>query len=129
MNGPIVFYDGDCGFCNRTVEYVLKYDSSDSILFCPIQSDFSENFFKQLGEPKPDLSTFYFYYNNRLYKKSTAALMLARFFSFPRNMLQAGWIVPRFIRDAGYNFIAKRRHRLAKGECFVPDESQKKRFI
>ena len=129
MGKSIVFYDGDCGFCNRTVAYVIKHEKSASIHFCALQSEFSKAFFKELELPEPDHSTFYFYDGNKMYSKSTAALRLAKRFKFPTNLLQVGWIFPRFIRDYGYDLIAKRRHRLSKGYCFLPSKREKERFI
>ena len=129
MGKSIVFYDGDCGFCNRTVAYVIKHENGASIYFCALQSDYSRAFLKELQLPEPDLSTFYFYDGNKMHSKSTAALKLAKRFKFPVNLLQVGWIVPRFIRDYGYDLIAKIRQRLSKGYCFLPSKTEKKRFI
>lgn len=125
----IVFYDSDCGFCNRSVNFVLKSDKSKKILFVPLQSEFTKNLFDEKGFEKPDLSTFYFYENERMFIKSTAALKLTKHFKFPQRLLAVNWIVPRFIRDYFYNLIAKRRQRLSKGYCVVPSEEDKKRFL
>lgn len=125
----IVFYDGDCGFCNRTVQFVLKNDRSRSIYFAKIQSEFTQNLFKRLNAPKPDLSTFYYLENNVLYKKSRAALKLNRYMTFPYVLGQVFWIVPRFIRDWVYDLIAKRRKRIMNGYCVILSSEEVKRFI
>jgi len=125
----IVFYDGECGFCNRSVNFVLKNDRTKEILFAAIQSDFTNKLFKAKDWEKPDLSTFYFYENDSLYEKSTAGLRLAKYFKFPQKMFVVNWIVPRFIRDYFYDFIAKRRQRISKGYCVLPSTEEKKRFI
>ena len=126
---PIVFYDGDCGFCNRSVAFIMKNDKTKSINFAALQSDFTVNLFKEMGWKEPDLSTFYFYKNGTLYERSTAALKVATHFSFPQSMLRVFWIVPRVLRDFGYNLIAKRRQRLAKGFCVLPSPEDRKRFL
>lgn len=126
---PIVFYDGDCGFCNRSVAYVMKHDRSRSIHFAALQSDFTKALFKEKGWESPDLSTFYFFENGKLYQKSTAALRVASYFKFPQSLMRAGWIFPRFIRDSVYNGVAKRRQRLSKGFCVMPSPEERKRFI
>lgn len=125
----IVFYDGDCGFCNRSVNFIMKSDKTKSILFASIQSEFTQNFFKKKGYESPDLSTFYFYVNNKLYHKSAGAKRVTKFFKFPERLLAISWIVPRFISDLGYDFIAKRRQRLSKGYCVVPSAEEKDRFL
>lgn len=125
----IVFYDGDCGFCNRSVNFILKYDASKEILFAPIQSAYAQDFFIEKGFEQPDLSTFYFYVNDKMYLKSAGAKRLTKYLKFPQRLLAIGWIVPRFIADVGYDFIAKRRQKLSKGYCIVPTVEEKKRFI
>ena len=128
-NDLIVFYDGECGFCNRTVAFVLRHDKSKRIRFASIQSDFTVNLFEQKRFKTPDLSTFYFLENGVLYKKSTAALRLLKYFLFPLSLLRAFWIIPRFIRDGIYNSIAKRRKGLSKGYCVVPRKEDVHRFL
>ncbi|HIP31815.1 MAG TPA: DUF393 domain-containing protein [Crocinitomicaceae bacterium] len=125
----IVFYDGECGFCNRSVAFVLKNDKSESILFASIQSEFSQNLFNEKKWQEPDLSTFYFLENEQLFAKSTAAIKLSKHFSFPQSWLKGMVVVPRFIRDFVYDNVAKRRHRISKGYCFVPSDEQRVRFI
>ncbi|MFT6245711.1 MAG: putative DCC family thiol-disulfide oxidoreductase YuxK [Salibacteraceae bacterium] len=125
----IVFYDGDCGFCNRSVNFILKNDKTKQVLFAAIQSKFTQDLFKEKGFDAPNLSTFYFFENDTLYSKSSGAKRLTKYFKFPQRILALGWIVPRFIADWGYDFIAKRRQRLSKGYCVIPSEEEKKRFI
>ena len=125
----IVFYDGDCGFCNRSVAFVLKNDKTNSIQFASIQSGFSKDLFLKKGWQSPDLSTFYFLEKEVLHEKSTAAIKVSKYFSFPYSILQAIIIVPKFIRNYGYDFIAKRRNNLSKGYCVIPLEADKNRFI
>ena len=126
MEKPIVFYDGDCGLCNRSVAFVLKYEKNQEIHFAAIQSEFTDRFFNKNNWDKPDLSTVYFYYHGKLYAKSTAALKIGRFLRFPRSLMRCFLIVPKFIRDGVYNFIAKRRKRISNGFCVMPKPGQKK---
>lgn len=125
----IVFYDGDCGFCNRTVQFILKFERNHEIMFSPIQSDFTKNFFKGNNAPEPDLSTFYFYTNYVLLSKSTAALALLPFLKFPFFGFNLFRIIPICQRDQLYDFIAKRRKKISADYCLIPNEEQKSRFL
>lgn len=129
MDKPIIFYDGDCGFCNRTVQFVLNHEKNEEIQFCALQTDFAKNFFKQLGIQEMDLSTFYFWDGKKLNKRSTAALKVLNQLRFPITLGKIGWICPRFIRDGIYNQIAKRRMRLAPRFCALPTPAQASRFL
>lgn len=129
MDKPIIFYDGDCGFCNKTVQFVLNHEKNEVIQFCALQNDFAKNFFKQQGIEEMDLSTFYFWDGQQLNKRSTAALKVLNHLRFPFTLGKIGWICPRFIRDGIYNAIAKRRMRLAPSFCALPTPSQAVRFL
>lgn len=129
MNKPIIFYDGDCGFCNKTVQFILNHEKNGEIHFCALQSEFAKNFFLQLGVSELDLSTFYFWDTKQLSKRSTAALKVLNYLRFPFQLGKIGWIVPRFIRDGIYSFIAKRRMRLAGRFCALPTKEQALRFL
>ncbi|MFA7274499.1 MAG: DCC1-like thiol-disulfide oxidoreductase family protein [Crocinitomicaceae bacterium] len=125
----LVFYDGDCGFCNQSVQFILKFQKDKSLQFLTLQSSFAEKLFQEKGWELPDLSTVYFYENEKLYAKSDAGISIAKHLRFPFSWFQFLWIVPQFIRDKGYDFIAQRRHKLSKGFCAVPTSDQKKQFI
>lgn len=125
----IVLYDGDCGFCNRTVAYVIKKDRTCKIKFAAIQSDFAKHYFQQRNWPKPDLSTFYYIVGKKRYEKSTAALKVAQSFNWINQLFQIGWIVPRFFRDLLYDLVARHRRKIARNYCFFPNEAQKSRFL
>lgn len=129
MDKPIIFYDGDCGFCNKTVQFVLNHEKKSEIHFCALQSEFAIDFLKQHGITKIDLSTFYFWDTKKLYERSTAALKVLNYLRFPFTLGKIGWICPRFIRDAVYNMIAKRRARLAPSFCALPTPKQAVRFL
>ncbi len=125
----IVFYDGDCGLCNRSVQFVLNHEKSSKVYFSALQSAFAQQFFEEKQFAKPDLTTFYFYKEGRLYSKSTAALKLTGFLKFPYSMLQLFLVVPTFMRDFVYSFVAKRRLNFANAFCVVPSSENRKRFI
>lgn len=128
-NVPVVLYDGDCGFCNRSVAFVMKRDKTKSIHFSAIQSDFTKQLFIEKGWEEPDLSTFYFIEDGELFQKSKAALKVAGYFLFPYSLVRVFTIIPRFIRDSVYDFIANRRQKISNGFCVMPSEEERGRFI
>lgn len=129
MKFPVLFYDGDCGFCNRSVQFVLDHERGPEMHFCALQSEQAKGFFRERNFPQPDLSTLYVWDGEKLYERSSGALKVAGYLKWPYSWLKAFVIVPKFIRDGAYNWIAKRRHRLAKGTCALPTAGQRKRFL
>jgi predicted DCC family thiol-disulfide oxidoreductase YuxK len=125
----IVFYDGDCGFCNKSVQFILRHEKRKEIYFSAIQSEYAKQFFRENKIPEPDLSTFYFYTNYLIFTKSNAAFAILRLMRFPYSLLQIFRIIPVCQRNQIYDYVAKRRHRIMSGFCVVPTDEQKKRFL
>jgi predicted DCC family thiol-disulfide oxidoreductase YuxK len=67
----------------------------------------------------------------RIFKKSAAALTIARHLGGFFKLLYAGIIVPRFLRDGAYDLIAKNRYKWfgKKEECPVPTPELRDRFL
>ena len=129
MNIPVVFYDGDCGFCNRSVQFILDHERDATVHFCALQSEMAQRFFREHHFPQPDLSTFYFWNGTRLFERSSGALKVTAYLKAPYSWLRIFSVVPRFMRDGVYNWIAKRRHKLASQQCALPTPEQRKRFL
>lgn len=129
MSDAIIFYDGECGLCNRSVQFVLKHERSPVISFSALQSNFAKDFFDNHQLPSPDLSTFYFYKNNQLYKKSTAAFKVISYLRWYWQPLRIFSLLPVKFTDSVYNFVAKRRKKIGGTFCVIPSLENKKRFI
>ena len=124
----IIFYDGECGFCHSSVQFVLKHRKHNSIYFSTLQTDLAKRVLNKKGiEIK--LDTLYFLKNNEVYHKSTAGLRITSELKFPYPLFKVFLIVPKFIRDAIYSFVAKRRHKIGNSFCVLPTEEESKLFI
>jgi predicted DCC family thiol-disulfide oxidoreductase YuxK len=125
----IVFYDGECGFCNRTVAFVLKKQKGNAIYFTALQTEFAKRFFNERKITEIDFETFYFFSDDQLFERSDAALVLSKQLRFPFSLaIYLKWI-PKSWRDGIYNYIAKNRKKLAGNYCFLPNEEQRKQFL
>ena len=71
------------------------------------------------------------YRKGRVYLRSGAALRIAMLLRFPLPLLAAFLVVPPFIRNAVYDWIARNRYRwFGKREtCFLPDDDLRERFL
>lgn len=128
---PVVFFDGVCNLCNRSVQFIIKRDVSEQFLFASLQSAYAV---KKLGEefnPNDKSSSLKLLENGKVYVRSSAALRIARRLSGAWPMLFALYIIPTFIRDFFYNLVAKNRYRIwGRTEyCQIPDEPTKERFL
>ena len=123
-----VLYDGDCGFCNRSVAFILKHEKSPTIHFAPIQSQFTKELFECNDWATPNLSTFYFIQNGKKFERSAAAFEVVKFLKSPYSWLRIFRFIPRSITDWFYNQIAKRRQRISNGFCVMPTPEERARF-
>jgi predicted DCC family thiol-disulfide oxidoreductase YuxK len=124
---PILFYDGDCGFCHSSVQFILKHRKRD-FYFLPLQSATAEAIIKKHGI-KIEMDTMYFLKGDKLYEKSSAALQVCRGLRGGYPLMFGFYIIPKFLRDPFYNFVARRRHRIRSGYCYLPSEEEKQFFI
>lgn len=123
-----VLYDGDCGFCNRTVSFILKHERNSDIQFAPIQSTFTKDLFEKNKWEHPNLSTFYFIRENQKFERSSAVFEVLKFLKAPYSWLRIFRFIPRKITNWGYDQVAKRRQRISNSFCVLPTSEQRKRF-
>ena len=128
----VLYFDGVCNLCNGFVQFFLKRDKRRQLKFASLQSKSGAVAQKEaemtLGK-KAD--TVILHYNGKYYIKSTAALYaLASLGGFWRAS-KLGLLVPRFIRDMVYDWIAKHRYKWfgRQETCMVPTPEIKGRFL
>jgi len=129
-NKFIVFYDGDCGFCNHWVQWILKNDKKDKFLFSSLQSQFGQKFLNDRNLPNQTFDTIYLWKPQSFYlTKYQAILKIATEIGGIYSLAAAGKIIPDFIANRFYNIISNNRKKLAVNQCFLPDKEQQKKFI
>jgi len=130
MNRATFFYDGECGYCNATVMFLLDNTEADSLYFSPLQSEYARDFFVERGYKKPDLSTAYLFANGRLYQKSSAVLKAIALARRPVSYLRIFLVIPKFVRDGAYDFVAAIRKQIPLGKgCRVLAPHERVRFL
>jgi predicted DCC family thiol-disulfide oxidoreductase YuxK len=124
----LIFYDGDCGFCNTSVQLVLKHRKTD-FYFIALQTDLAKRILSN-HDVTIEMNTLYLIQEGQLFDKSTAAIRIAKHLKGLYPILYfIGIVVPSFIRDWMYNQIAKRRHKIRPGYCAMPSPEERLYFI
>jgi len=132
MSKTILFFDGDCSLCNKTVQFILKHErnTTESIFFCSLQSAYAKQALEKYHYDFNQLNTLVLLINENVFYKSNAALNIAKYLKSPYRWLAVFRIIPLFIRNAIYNYIAKNRKTLIKTPfCYMPTLQLKNRFI
>jgi predicted DCC family thiol-disulfide oxidoreductase YuxK len=127
----VIFFDGICNLCNGAVQFTIKRDEKNIFKFAALQSDYAEEELKEFNIDHNQLGSFVLLEDGKVYQKSTAALRVAKKLNGFWPLLYAFMVVPRFIRDAVYDFIAKNRYKwFGKQEsCWVPTPELKGKFL
>ena len=134
--GPVLLYDGLCGFCNGTVQFVLEHDRRGTMRFATLQGDFARGVIARHPEVAGVDSLILVERNSatgaeNVYARSAGALRVARYLGGPWTIAQALAIVPTFLRDWAYDLFARFRYRVfgRYDSCPIPSPAQRERFI
>lgn len=105
-----ILYDDNCNFCKACISFLEKRDKRKRLSFYGLESNSARQELKKVGVNFIQKNTVYFIHQSKAYIKSTAVLKALSLLAFPYSMLSWFLIVPKFIRDAVYSFIAKNRY-------------------
>ena len=128
---PVVLFDGVCNFCNHIVQFIIKRDKKKQFLFASLQGRTGQEILKKFNLPSNDFNSFILAEGDHVYTRSTAVLRMLKKLGGGWKLLYAFIIVPKFIRNAVYNRIAKNRYKWygKRDECMVPTPELKERFL
>lgn len=128
---PVLLFDGVCNLCNVSVQWVLKHDPKGIFHFAALQSDTGQAMLKRFHLDTNNLQTVVLLDGERVYLRSDAPLEVMRRLGGLWRILYGLKIVPRFIRDAVYNWVARNRYRWfgQREECLLPRPEWKARFL
>jgi len=128
---PVILFDGVCNFCNSAVNFLIRQDKKKFFRFAALQSEAGRKLLAQYRLPQEDFDSFILIANGKVYKRSTAGLMVYSKLPLRWKWTQLFWIVPPFIRDGVYNLIARNRYRWfgRKEACMIPTPDVKSRFL
>ncbi len=142
-DGPIVLFDGVCNLCNGAVQFIIDHERAPRLRFAALQSELAAQLLERVfdaekakalregatGDGDPD--SIVLVEGDRGYTHSTAGLRIAGYLRAPYRWAFAFLIVPRFVRDAVYRFIARNRYRwFGKSEtCRIPTPELRQRFL
>ncbi|MBU3821479.1 DUF393 domain-containing protein [Flavobacteriaceae bacterium XHP0103] len=131
-NKKLILFDGVCNLCNASVQFIIKHDKKDRFLFTALQSDIGKKLIKEhhIDTRKTDSILLYSLEKGMNYK-STAALKIASHLGFPWNLSCIFFIIPPFIRNWVYDFIARNRYKWygKKESCMVPTPDLESKFL
>ena len=111
---PVILFDGVCNLCNSVVQWVIERDEEGRFDFATLQSDAAQRELAKIIDEKeidalPD--SIVLLDSDGVHVRSAAALRIVRGLRSPYALLWLGIVLPRPIRDAVYDLVARNRHR------------------
>ncbi len=128
--GNIVFFDGVCGLCNHTVNFLLRRDTTGRLTFAPLQGTAAAELLPD--DVRERLDTIAYCRQGTVFYRSAAVARLLRdlggFWGIAGFLL---WLIPGPLRDVGYRCVSAVRYRLfGKHEaCRIPTPEERARFL
>jgi predicted DCC family thiol-disulfide oxidoreductase YuxK len=128
---PVVLFDGVCNLCNHSVQFIIRRDKKDQFRFAPLQGKTGQAILAKHSLPADSLKSFILADGDKIYTRSTGALRMLKLLGFPWSLFYVYILVPRFIRDGVYNWIARNRYRWfgRQESCMIPTPALKKKFL
>ncbi|WP_425420769.1 thiol-disulfide oxidoreductase DCC family protein [Phaeodactylibacter xiamenensis] len=128
---PVLLFDGVCNLCNGSVQFIIERDPDARFRFASLQSEEGQAVLSRFENRPSDLSSVVLIQDDQLYARSEAALRVARQLEGGWSLLYAFIVVPRPIRDAVYDWIARNRYRWfgKKDACMIPSPDLQSRFL
>jgi len=126
----ILLFDGECNLCNGSVDFVIRRDKKRKFRFSALQSPAGARLRRSLAVP-PQVDSLVLIEDGVAYIRSSAALRVARSLNMPWPLLWVFILVPRVVRDAVYDWIARNRTIWfgKRDACRVSTAEERSRFI
>jgi len=130
-NRHVILFDGVCNLCNGFVRFFVKRDPCKNLSFAPLQSTTGQRILVERGLSKDHLASIVFVEGGHAHLNSTAVLRACKYLRFPWPTMKILLLIPRFLRNWIYRWIAKHRYRWfgKLDDCPVPQPNDADRFI
>ncbi len=133
--GKLVLYDGVCGLCDKSVQWLLAHDPEGALRFAPLQGPTAAAIRARHPEVPDEIATIVFVENDgageRVYLRSRAAFRIAG--HLPGAVRFLAWlrVFPRFLTDFVYRVVASLRYRIwgKLDQRRVPTPAERARFL
>lgn len=127
----LVLFDGVCNLCNASVTFIVDRDPDGYFQFASLQSDLGQASARAYGADASRLDSILLVQDGRLYRESAAALRIALRLGALWPLMGAFFVVPAFLRDPVYRWIARNRYRWFghTESCRIPQPHERDRFL
>ena len=131
MKQKILFFDGHCNLCNWAVNLLIRLDRRKILFYAPLSGATAKELALSVDHNKANQSVVYFRNKERIFKLSDAVIEVCTDIFPLGKVFYIFKLIPRFIRDSLYKWIAKHRYSFfgKKEKCRLPTPEEKERFL
>ncbi len=127
---PVIVFDGDCLFCQRSVRFIHRHDGANTFRFAARQSPAGERLLRDVGVGLAP-NSMVLIDSEGTWLRSDAVLRIAARLDAPWSTGRLLLAIPRPLRDGVYRVVAAVRHRLSPmlPACALPDASLRAKIL
>lgn len=131
MDKSYIIFDGQCGFCNKTIMFVAKKDKNNKFKFVSNLSEFGLELLLKYNIKGIEKTTIILVGNeNEIYTKSVDIRKIMLKLSYYKLIGNLMFLFPKQLSDYVYDLISKNRKLIIKNNtCEIPNSEIRKKFI
>lgn len=129
--GPIILFDAECVLCSTNAQFVLSHDKAGKFRLASMQSEVGSALYREHGmDPRRPISILLID-GDRVRQDSDAVLGIYEGLGFPWRLVGVLHVVPIFLRDRVYRWVARNRYHLfgKRATCWVPPPLYRDRLL
>ena len=127
---PMVIFDGACGFCQRSVQFVLRHERRHDLLFVRRESELGRHLRWTYGMEA--VESMLWIEGGQVFAQSRSILRVSAYLGgWWSGLGRVASLIPTPLLNRIYNLIARNRHKLAFNpqHCLIPTSEQRSRFL
>jgi predicted DCC family thiol-disulfide oxidoreductase YuxK len=131
LAGPIIVFDAECILCTANAQFVLKHDHNRHFRLASMQKEVGAALYRRFGIDPANPESMIVVAGGRLFKDSDAVLAIYAGLGWPWKAVSLLRVIPRFLRDPAYRWLARNRYRIfgRRDACWVPSPGDADRVL
>jgi predicted DCC family thiol-disulfide oxidoreductase YuxK len=128
---PIILFDAECVLCSANAQFIVTHDKAAHFKLASMQGDFGNALYRKHGMDPRDPVSIIVVEGDRVRVDSDAVLHIYEALGFPWAMVRVFRLVPLFVRDPVYRWVARNRYRIfgKRETCWVAAAEFRGRFL
>jgi predicted DCC family thiol-disulfide oxidoreductase YuxK len=130
-DGPIILFDAQCVLCSANARFILRHDRQHRFRLAAMQGETGAALFRRHGIDPTDPDTILVVDGDRVWRDSDAVIAIYTGLGWPWRVAGAAGLVPHWLRDRAYRWIARNRYRLfgRRQACWLPAPKDARRVL